>query len=81
MGLSVPGDVSVVGFDDIQSAAYTTPSLTTVRQPLMEMGERGAQVLLERIADHEKKVPSEIVMAPELVVRESTGPAPVKPKT
>jgi LacI family transcriptional regulator len=81
VGLSVPGDVSVVGFDDIQSAAYTTPSLTTVRQPLMEMGERGAQVLLERIADHEKKVPSEIVMAPELVVRESTGPAPVKPKS
>jgi LacI family transcriptional regulator len=81
VGLSVPGDVSVVGFDDIQSAAYTTPSLTTVRQPLMEMGERGAQVLLERIADREKKVPAEIVMAPELVVRESTGPAPVKPKT
>ena len=81
VGLSVPGDVSVVGFDDIQSAAYTTPSLTTVRQPLMEMGERGAQVLLERIADREKQVPSEIVMAPELIVRESTGPAPVKPKT
>jgi len=43
-GLSVPGDVSVVGFDDIQSAAYTTPSLTTVRQPLFEMGKRDAGV-------------------------------------
>jgi len=74
-GLSVPGDVSVVGFDDIQSAAYSTPSLTTVRQPLAEMGKRGAQVLLERIANREKEYPSEIVMAPELVVRESTGPA------
>jgi LacI family transcriptional regulator len=74
-GLSVPGDVSVVGFDDIQSAAYSTPSLTTVRQPLAEMGQRGAQVLLERIADHGKEHESEIVMAPELVVRESTGPA------
>jgi LacI family transcriptional regulator len=74
-GLSVPGDVSVVGFDDIQSAAYSTPSLTTVRQPLSEMGKRGAQVLLERIADREKPYPSEIVMAPELVVRESTGAA------
>jgi DNA-binding LacI/PurR family transcriptional regulator len=74
-GLNVPGDVSVVGFDDIQSAAYSTPSLTTVRQPLTEMGKRGAQVLLERIADREKEYPSEIVMAPELVVRESTGPA------
>jgi LacI family transcriptional regulator len=74
-GLSVPGDVSVVGFDDIQSAAYSTPSLTTVRQPLSEMGQRGAQVLLERIANRDKEYPSEIVMAPELVVRESTGPA------
>jgi len=77
-GLSVPGDVSVVGFDDIQSAAYSTPSLTTVRQPLAEMGQRGAQVLLERIADREKEYASEIVMAPELVVRESTGPAASK---
>jgi DNA-binding LacI/PurR family transcriptional regulator len=74
-GLSVPGDVSVVGFDDIQSAAYATPSLTTVRQPLTEMGRRGAQVLLERIADREKSFPAEIVMEPALVVRESTAVA------
>jgi LacI family transcriptional regulator len=74
-GLSVPGDVSVVGFDDIQSAAYSTPSLTTVRQPLLEMGKRGAEILLERIANRETEHPSEIVMAPELVIRESTGPA------
>jgi LacI family transcriptional regulator len=73
-GLSVPGDVSVVGFDDILSAAYSTPSLTTVRQPLLEMGKRGAQVLLERIANREQEYPAEITMAPELVVRESTGP-------
>ena len=77
-GFSVPGDVSVVGFDDIQSAAYSTPSLTTVRQPLLEMGKRGAQVLLDRIANREKEYPTEIVMEPELVVRESTGPAPAK---
>jgi len=75
-GLSVPGDVSVVGFDDIQSAAYSTPSLTTVRQPLLEMGKRGAQILLERISDREKIFPAEVVMAPELVIRESSGPAP-----
>jgi len=74
-GLAVPGDVSVVGFDDIQSAAYSTPSLTTVRQPLTEMGKRGAQVLLDRIANREQQYAAEIVMAPELVVRESTGPA------
>jgi LacI family transcriptional regulator len=75
VGLTVPGDVSVLGFDDILSAAYATPSLTTVCQPLTEMGRRGAQVLLERIADREKDFPREIVMRPELVVRESTGPA------
>jgi len=75
VGLSVPGDVSVVGFDDIQSAAYSTPSLTTVRQPLMEMGRRGAEVLLDRIANRDKQYPGEIIMAPELIVRESTGPA------
>jgi DNA-binding LacI/PurR family transcriptional regulator len=75
VGCSVPGDISVVGFDDIQSAAYSTPSLTTVRQPLFEMGRRGAEVLLDRIANREKEYPGEIVMAPELIVRESTGPA------
>ncbi len=74
-GLCVPQDVSVVGFDDIQSAAYCTPSLTTVRQPLAEMGKRGAQILLERIANRTIDYPAEVVMAPELVVRESTGPA------
>jgi LacI family transcriptional regulator len=74
-GLRVPEDVSVIGFDDIQSAAYSTPSLTTVHQPLFEMGQRGAQVLLERIANREAPYPAEIVMEPELVIRESTGPA------
>jgi DNA-binding LacI/PurR family transcriptional regulator len=77
-GCSVPGDVSVVGFDDILSAAYATPSLTTVRQPLLEMGKRGAQILLERIANREKEYPAEITMMPELVTRESTGPARFK---
>ncbi len=74
-GMGVPEDVSVVGFDDIQSAAFSTPSLTTVRQPLMEMGRRGAQLLLERITHKEREYAMEIIMAPELIVRESTGPA------
>lgn len=74
-GLSVPGDVSVVGFDDILSAAYATPSLTTVRQPLAEMGRRGAKVLLERIADKKKAFATDIFMESELIIRESTGPA------
>ena len=77
-GLSVPHDVSVVGFDDIQSAAYATPSLTTVRQPLADMGRRGAEILLSRIQDREKEYPGEVLMEPELIVRESTGPAPTR---
>ena len=75
-GLSVPGDVSVVGFDDIQMAAYCTPSLTTVRQPLNEMGKRGARLLLDRIANPGvAELAAEVVVQPELVVRESTGKA------
>ncbi len=74
-GLRVPADVSVVGFDDIQSAAFCTPSLTTVRQPLREMGKTGARILLERIANPTAEYAAEIIMQPELIVRESTGPA------
>jgi LacI family transcriptional regulator len=73
-GLRVPEDVSVVGFDDIQAAAYLTPRLTTVRQPLRQMGETAAKQLLERIANGNGRCPQLISLAPELVVRESTGP-------
>ncbi len=74
-GLRVPKDISVVGFDDIQGAAFHYPSLTTVRQPLREMGEIAMQVLLERIEGRED-YPKEIAVQPELVVRESTGNVP-----
>ena len=74
-GLRVPQDVSVMGFDDIPGAAFHTPSLTTVRQPLNRMGEVAAQSLLERIEGNQE-YPSEIAIEPELVVRESTAKAP-----
>jgi DNA-binding LacI/PurR family transcriptional regulator len=70
-GVRVPQDISVVGFDDIQGAAYNTPSLTTVRQPLTRMGAIAAQTLLERIEDN-KEEPREIAIQPELMIREST---------
>jgi LacI family transcriptional regulator len=79
-GLRVPEDVSVVGFDDIISAAYQKPSITTVRQPLREMGCEGARVLLDLIANPQKESPAEIVIQPELIVRESTGAAAKKRK-
>ena len=76
-GRSIPQDVSVVGFDDIQSAAFQNPALTTVRQPLREMGMLAAETLLRRIAaPPEAEYPKEIVVQPELVRRASTAAAP-----
>jgi len=74
-GLRIPQDVSVVGFDDIPWAAFHTPSLTTVRQPLGKMGQIAAETVISMIErDMEKEHPSEIAIEPTLVVRESTGP-------
>jgi DNA-binding LacI/PurR family transcriptional regulator len=73
-GLRVPHDVSVMGFDDIPGAAFHTPSLTTVRQPLHRMGEVAAQTLLDRI-EGKTEYEAEIAIEPELVVRESTAMA------
>jgi|SRR5579864_568247 len=73
-GFRVPQDISVVGFDDIPEAAYSSPSLTTVRQPLHKMGEISVELLISRI-EGQKEWPREIPVQPEFVVRDSTGPA------
>ena len=73
-GLRVPEDISVIGFDDIRSAAFHYPSLTTVRQPLWEMGNIAAKILLARI-EGEEDYPQEVSVEPELIIRESTGKA------
>lgn len=73
-GRRVPDHVSVVGFDDIQSAAYQNPALTTVRQPLREMGLTAATTLLRRITNTgEEAYPKEIMVEPSLIVRGSTA--------
>jgi DNA-binding LacI/PurR family transcriptional regulator len=73
-GRRVPEDVSVVGFDDIQSAAFQNPALTTVRQPLRAMGMIAAETLVQRItAPAKSPYPKEIVVEPELIVRGSTA--------
>ena len=74
-GLRVPEDVSVVGFDDIDSAAFHNPGLTTIRQPLRTMGAIAAQSLLDHLSGGER-VGAQVSVDPELVVRQSTGPAP-----
>lgn len=76
-GHRVPEDVSVVGFDDIQSAAFQNPGLTTVRQPLREMGVIAAETLLRRInAAAKSPYPKVITVEPELIVRASTCAPP-----
>jgi LacI family transcriptional regulator len=73
-GRRVPEDVSVVGFDDLQSAAFQQPGLTTVRQPLRRMGELAAEIVLKRVAGGGRRVHAKrLTVEPELVVRGSTG--------
>jgi len=69
-GLRVPEDISVVGFDDIPIAKIVYPPLTTIRQPLREMGEKAAETLLRCI--EEKTSSPGMCMQPDLVVRRST---------
>jgi len=71
--LRVPEDISVIGFDDIQYAAFHNPSLTTIRQPLHQMGMVAARILLQRVREH-ATFPNSVSILPELVIRESTCP-------
>ncbi|WP_073838653.1 LacI family DNA-binding transcriptional regulator [Micromonospora sp. CB01531] len=78
LGMSVPGDVSVVGYDDSAFMACTDPPLTTIRQPIDAMGQAAVKLLVSEIAGN--AVPTdELVFEPELVVRGSTGAAPSAP--
>ncbi|MFI7237605.1 LacI family DNA-binding transcriptional regulator [Streptomyces cyaneofuscatus] len=76
-GRSLPGDISVAGFDDISEAAYFAPPLTTVRQDFGELGRRALELLVAELTgtDH---TPSHVLVPPEIVLRRSTGPAPVR---
>ncbi|WP_051324972.1 LacI family DNA-binding transcriptional regulator [Candidatus Solirubrobacter pratensis] len=71
-GRAIPGDVSVVGFDDIPEAPFFMPPLTTVRQDFDEMGRRGLLLLLDTMESAQWPPPNRVV-EPELVVRASTG--------
>ncbi|HEY2076692.1 MAG TPA: LacI family DNA-binding transcriptional regulator [Streptosporangiaceae bacterium] len=70
--LRVPADVAVTGFDDIVATRHVRPALTTVRQPMRELGERSVRVLLDRIADHTRP-PDSVILPTELVIRGSCG--------
>ena len=73
LGIRVPSDLSVTGFDDLPMSAFTVPALTTVRMPTREMTDLAVQIAIDGGPD--ERQPTVEVLRPELVVRDSTGPA------
>ena len=73
LGIAVPGELSIVGFDDLPASKYATPKLTTVRQPIREMGNVAAKLLLEQL--RQGKPSGSVQLPTELVVRGSCAPA------
>jgi LacI family xylobiose transport system transcriptional regulator len=71
--LHIPEDLSVVGFDDLPVARWVGPPLTTIRQPLVEMAETAAELVLA-IARGEQPTQARVELSTELIVRESTAP-------
>jgi LacI family transcriptional regulator len=71
-GVHVPDDLSIVGFDDIELSAYTSPPLTTVAQPKERIGALAVDMLLERVGG-KRRDPRKVVLQPELRVRASTA--------
>jgi DNA-binding LacI/PurR family transcriptional regulator len=73
--ISIPGALSIVGFDDIDFAAFTVPPLTTVSQQGVEMGRHAAERIFEMVEkDLEATEVEDMVLSPRLVIRASTGP-------
>ena len=75
LGRRVPGDLAVVGFDDIELASYTTPPLTTITQSASDVGRAAVEILLERLADPARP-PARRTLETRLVVRASCGSHP-----
>lgn len=75
-GVCVPQEVSVIGYDDITAAAYARPALTTIRQPIEEMGATAARLLIDRLIQRRKSGCQEVLLKTELVVRQSTARPP-----
>jgi DNA-binding LacI/PurR family transcriptional regulator len=79
VGIVIPRDLSIVGYDDIDIVGYTIPPLTTVSQSGPEMGRIAAEMLFEMIdTKRERSAIADVIVPPRLIIRESTGPAPVR---
>ena len=76
LGLRLPDDLSVVGFDDIDLAAHVDPPLTTVHQPIRQKGADAVRLLLAEVEQREANRPEHLRLETRLIVRASTGPAP-----
>lgn len=76
-GLRIPEDISVIGFDDIPQSSLVYPKLTTVHQPLEQMGQVAVKMLLEQIADR-RCPPQRVTLATQLIIRDSCGPNQMK---
>jgi DNA-binding LacI/PurR family transcriptional regulator len=76
LGLSVPRDLSIVGFDDLDLAPHANPPLTTVHQPIRQKGEEAARLLLRMIANPDMERPGHKTLDTRLMIRASTGPPP-----
>jgi DNA-binding LacI/PurR family transcriptional regulator len=76
-GLRIPGDLSIVGFDDIDLAAHVDPPLTTVHQPIRQKGADAVRLLLAEVEQREANRPEHIRLDTRLIIRTSTGPAPL----
>ncbi|MFJ8937820.1 LacI family DNA-binding transcriptional regulator [Streptomyces sp. NPDC102365] len=79
LGLRVPEDLSIVGFDDLPVARWVGPPLTTVRQPLTEMAEAAARLVLDLGRSERPSTATRVELATSLVVRSSTAPPPASP--
>ncbi|MBC8099945.1 MAG: LacI family DNA-binding transcriptional regulator [Armatimonadetes bacterium] len=73
LNLKIPDDLSVIGYDDLPISAYTMPPLTTIAQPLVEMGETAVELLLQQI-ENPHLAPEKAVLPTSLVIRKSTAP-------
>jgi DNA-binding LacI/PurR family transcriptional regulator len=74
LGRRVPGDISIIGMDDIYAASITSPPLTTVVKPKYDIGRQAAQLLIDRMASADAPPPQHLLLPCELVVRGSTAP-------
>ncbi len=72
-GFNIPEDISIIGFDDIPQASLVYPKLTTVRQPLEQMGQVAVKMLLERIKVR-SSLPNRVTLPTQLIIRDSCGP-------